>query len=123
MMNKEDELLQLRKDIIIPVKIERYKRNQFIKIPMIILGITMIWFISGCKYNPLFAYSFKGIPILDNIAYIYSDAVIKEFIKNDYAYYIGDKQGDKNPLILEYMVIDETQIIFYQWKMTKTLKI
>lgn len=51
---------------------------------------------------------------MDNIAYIYSDAVIKEFIKNDYAYYIGDKQGDKNPLILEYMVIDETQIIFYQ---------
>lgn len=49
-MNKEVELLQLRKDIIIPdsldefipVKIERYKRNQFIKIPMIILGITMI---------------------------------------------------------------------------------
>lgn len=124
-MNRREEFEQLRYnhfpkqlDNIVDHQVKHYYRYQKTKtlIYKPLFSICLIVLTSLFIFNafPQTAYACKGIPLLEDFAKTFCfDPTIKDCIDNDYAIYLHQTRGNSEKLILEYMIVDETQTTFY----------
>lgn len=102
-------------DDVVDHEIKHYyqyqKRKKYLYKPLLMICLFFISMITVFNIFPQTAYACKGIPLLENFAKSFSfDQTVKDCIENEYAVYLNQKNKG---LILQYMIVDENQCVFY----------